>query len=90
MAATTFAAIRRRAVVGVRLEIIWRAFPPTTLPPRKILKAQSNAIVLEPWPGKDKPSWLYWPTSASDIRIDGPDTFTVCEDGKPMMTYHFV
>jgi hypothetical protein len=56
---------------------------------RTVRRVQGNAIVLSPWPGKAGDSWLYWPSS-SDIRIDGPDAFTVLEDGVPLLSYRFV
>lgn len=90
--ALTFAAIKRRAAVGARLELISHADPKVAvlLPmSRTVLRVQSNAIVMSPWPGRSQPSWLHW-GKASDIRIDGPDTFTVLEDGVPQLTYRFV
>jgi hypothetical protein len=86
----TLTAIKRRCAVGAHLEITWHSDPRVSVPmERTVRRVQTNAIVLSPWPGQDAESWLYWPES-SDIRIDGPDAFTVLEDGKPLLSYRFV
>jgi hypothetical protein len=86
----TLAQIKRRCVVGAALEITWHSDSHVPVPmARTVRRVHSNAIVLSPWAGKTGESWLYWP-GASDIRIDGPDSFTVLEDGKPLLSYRFV
>jgi hypothetical protein len=86
----TFAEIKRRAQVGTALEITWHSDPRVPVPmARTVRRVQTNAIVLSPWPGRTGESWLYWP-KGSDIRIDGPEAFTVLEDGQPLLSYRFV
>ena len=84
--------IKRRAVVGAKLELIAHGdskVAPLLPMARTVLTVQSNAISMSPWPGRTGASWLYW-GRASDIRIDGPDTFTILENGAPQLTYRFV
>ena len=85
----TLAEIKRRCVVGAQLELtVHRTTGPAPFA-RTVTKVQTNAIAMTPWPGKTADSWLQWP-AASDVRIDGPDTFTILEDGVPLLTYRFV
>jgi hypothetical protein len=83
--------IKRRAQVGVQLEVIFHgSMMGSTAPiPRTITAVHATKISMTPWAGRTRDSWLTWP-AASDIRIDGPDTFTVLEDGEPVLTYRFV
>ncbi len=87
----TLAEIKRRCVVGAELELVWAQFLPAghEAIARTVTKVQTNAIAMTPWPGKTADSWLQWP-AANQIRIDGPDTFTVLEDDAPLLTYRFV
>lgn len=87
----TLAEIKRRCVVGAQLELIWASFLATGHAPiaRTVTKVQTNSIAMTPWPGRDAESWLAWP-AAAEVRIDGPDTFTILEDGKPELTYRFI
>lgn len=87
----TLAEIKRRCVVGAQLELIWmRSWSPDHAPiPRTVTKVQTNAIAMTPWPGRTGDSWLQWP-AASEVRSDGPETFTVLEDGVALLTYRFV
>ena len=86
----TLADVKRRAVVGTRLQLIASAWTPADRPPieRTVTKVQTNAIAMTPWPGKTNDSWLWWP-KAMDLRIDD-DTFTVLENGYAQLTYRFV
>ena len=87
----TLADIKRRAQVGVTMEIIFRQGAPAGAPPipRTIKRVLPSKIIMSPWPGKTNDSELAWP-AASEIRIDGPDTFSVLEDGQLVLTYRFV
>ena len=85
------AEIKRRAVVGAKLQLIWASFLPADQAPiaRTVTVVQTNAIAMTPWPGRTADSWLHWP-AAAEVRIDGPDTFTILEDGMPLLTYRFI
>lgn len=87
----TLAEIKRRCVVGAQLELVWHPhLPAEQLPmPRTVTIVQTNAIAMTGWPGRQGNSWLYWP-AASEVRIDGPDAFTILENGVPELTYRFV
>jgi hypothetical protein len=87
---TSLADIKRRCQVGARMILVaFHETPGFTPIERVVTRVQSNAIAMTPWPGRTAESWLYWP-AAADVRIDGPDTFSVCEDGKTILTYRFV
>lgn len=85
----TFADVKRRCQPGTRLVMIRHMDPKVPVPfDRLVVRVQSNALELSPWPGKTRNSWLYW-GKAADMRIEDPDTFSVLEDGQVIMTYRF-
>jgi len=56
---------------------------------RKIVKAQSSQVAFHrEYKPDGHESWFTFP-KASELRIDGPDSFTVLEDGEPLMSYTF-
>lgn len=84
----TFADIKRRIKVGTRLHGYYH-LASWDLRTRTVEIVQTNAIAFEGSAySSGRLSWVYWP-KASEIRIDGPDTFTILEDGKPLLTYTF-
>jgi hypothetical protein len=54
---------------------------------RAICTVQTNAIAFRNADGRQ--SWLRWPP-AKDVRIDGPDAFSIMLDGDVEMSYRFV
>lgn len=99
----TLAAIKRRLVPGVIVTMTYHKHFESVLVvrgntgntvlkdrspvgiPREVVARQSNGIAFR---NKDMAiSWLYWP-KASQVRGDGPDSFTILdEDGSPFMSY---
>jgi hypothetical protein len=99
----TLAEAKRRCVPGVGLTLVWHAhaamWGAVTNKPEMV--AERAALVAgEGVPGAVKHRWanailierggresmLQWP-KASDFRVDGPNAFTILEDGKPCMSY---
>jgi hypothetical protein len=86
----TFADVKRRVRVGTVLvqtySVLVRPEGPQTelLPPRKVVKVQTNAWKLEGCAySKGQESWLYFPRAARQVRIDGPDAFTFLDAPVP-------
>lgn len=74
----SLADVKRRAVVGAHVTVSCEAWNWTDIP-RQIVKVQTNGVWFSPLPGKDRPSYLAWPTAAF-IRVDG-DSFVVLDVG---------
>ena len=88
----TAADIKRRCQVGTKLILIYHADPAVSTPiDREIVKVQTNAIAMSPWPGRSAPSWLAW-GKASELRVDDDNTFSVldADSGEVEITYRFV
>lgn len=90
----TLADIKRRAVVGQKIQLTYHWIDDATAPlktsmVRSVQKVQSNAIQFSPIPGRESGSWLFWP-KAGDIKIVSDDEFYVYEGEKACMGYKFV
>jgi hypothetical protein len=101
----TFADLKRRCLPGIALELTYHHMfsdptvingngGTTTLAPklavgmvRTISRSQTNAITFTMESGRE--SWLYWP-KAADVRIDDENSFSILENGKPIISYRFV
>lgn len=67
----SLAGLKRALEPGVVVTLVRRANPPlsggydATGIPRRVVKAQSNAVAFESIvPGREQPSWLRWPKAA--------------------------
>lgn len=67
----SLAGLKRALKPGVVVTLVRRAHPPlvggcdATGIPRRVVKAQGNAVAFESVvPGREQPSWLYWPKAA--------------------------
>lgn len=80
--ATSLAEFKRKLQVGSK----WQALnhiDQKDLGIREVSKVQTNAVAFKMPNGRD--SWLYFP-KAKDLKVEG-DSFTVLEDGTPILTY---
>jgi len=82
----TLADIKRRAMPGARLTQtkykvngVERSGPLLGLT-RAVKRVQTISIQFEPHKEGSDGSWLEWP-KASGVRIDGPDEFTLVQEG---------
>lgn len=84
----SFAALKRKLVVGTKLELVQSPFANAPRP-LVIEKVQTNAIAFA---GdeytKGRLSWLYWP-KANEIEVTEDGFIRKNEDGSPRLVFKF-
>lgn len=89
----SLADLKRRLVPGAQVRLTWHRFAHRATAPdfigslRTVCRAQTQRVAFSR-EGNPELSWLTYPRAA-DLRIDGPDAFTILHDGEPHMSYVF-
>lgn len=93
----SLAALKRRLTVGTEIAVVENTHrPETTGHRRRVVKVQSNAVVLKPdeWDDDEMErrggSWMYWPKGGDVHYGEGAETFTIGDPKGPHMTFRFL